>query len=242
MGIRFRRSKKILPGVRLNLNKDSIGLSFGVRGLRYTINSKGRRTATIGIPGTGISYSTTQNRKKHPESTVKDNQPEVNTEEKPAFMPICEISKRSSIGPSILAGIMMLWVAITMLLDPTFGNSILFALAVSAVALLLRIRDIVKTAKRVVQVHPEVADGPLESLAAENAVLLVYSGKTWRSVCIALCAIGFLAYMYAASSTKDSGYAGFAAVMLVYAGLTIHGLYKINRAKHIALEHLEQNK
>lgn len=167
---------------------------------------------------------------------------EAIVEKKSAFMPICEISKRSSIGPSILAGIMMLWVAITMLLDPTFGNSILFALAVSAVALLLRIRDIVKTAKRVVQVHPEVADGPLESLAAENAVLLVYGGKTWRVVCIALCAIGFLAYMYAASSTKESGYVGFAAVMLVYAGLTIHGLYKINRAKHIALEHLEQNK
>ena len=43
-----------MPGVRLNFNKDSIGMSFGVPGARYTINSKGRRTVTTGLPGTGI--------------------------------------------------------------------------------------------------------------------------------------------------------------------------------------------
>jgi tetratricopeptide (TPR) repeat protein len=45
---------KLMPGVRLNFNKDSIGMSFGVPGARYTINSKGRRTVTTGLPGTGI--------------------------------------------------------------------------------------------------------------------------------------------------------------------------------------------
>ena len=44
-----------MPGVRLNFNKDSIGMSFGVPGARYTVNSKGRRTASVGIPGTGLS-------------------------------------------------------------------------------------------------------------------------------------------------------------------------------------------
>lgn len=43
-----------MPGVRLNFNKDSVGMSFGVPGARYTINSKGRRTVTTGLPGTGI--------------------------------------------------------------------------------------------------------------------------------------------------------------------------------------------
>ena len=43
-----------MPGVRLNFNKDSIGMSFGVPGARYTINSKGRRTVTTGLPGTGL--------------------------------------------------------------------------------------------------------------------------------------------------------------------------------------------
>ena len=57
MSIRFRRSVKLIPGVRLNFNKDSVGMSFGVPGARYTMNSKGRRTASVGIPGTGL-YST----------------------------------------------------------------------------------------------------------------------------------------------------------------------------------------
>jgi len=55
MSLRFRRSLKIIPGVRLNFNKDSIGVSLGVRGAHYTMNSKGRRTISAGIPGTGIS-------------------------------------------------------------------------------------------------------------------------------------------------------------------------------------------
>ena len=54
MSLRFRKSMKLMPGVRLNFNKDSVGMSFGVPGARYTINSKGRRTVTTGLPGTGI--------------------------------------------------------------------------------------------------------------------------------------------------------------------------------------------
>jgi tetratricopeptide (TPR) repeat protein len=45
---------KLLPGVRLNFSKETVGLSFGVPGARYTINSKGRRTVSTGIPGTGL--------------------------------------------------------------------------------------------------------------------------------------------------------------------------------------------
>ena len=45
---------KLMPGVRLNFNKNSVGMSFGVPGARYTVNSKGRRTVTAGIPGTGL--------------------------------------------------------------------------------------------------------------------------------------------------------------------------------------------
>ncbi len=57
MSIRFRRSMKLMPGVRLNFSKSTVGLSFGVPGARYTINSKGRRTVSAGIPGTGL-YAT----------------------------------------------------------------------------------------------------------------------------------------------------------------------------------------
>lgn len=58
MGLRMRKSFSIGKGVRLNVGKKGIGVSFGTKGLRYSINSSGRRTKTIGIPGTGISYST----------------------------------------------------------------------------------------------------------------------------------------------------------------------------------------
>jgi len=54
MSLRFRKSMKLLPGVRLNFSKETVGLSFGVPGARYTINSKGRRTVSTGIPGTGL--------------------------------------------------------------------------------------------------------------------------------------------------------------------------------------------
>jgi tetratricopeptide (TPR) repeat protein len=59
MGIRFRRSIKIAPGVRLSVSKTGFGVSAGVRGARYSIHSSGRRTTTIGIPGTGISQVST---------------------------------------------------------------------------------------------------------------------------------------------------------------------------------------
>ena len=53
---RFRRSVKILPGVRWNLNKGGSSFTFGPRGFKYTVGNKGART-TVGIPGTGISYT-----------------------------------------------------------------------------------------------------------------------------------------------------------------------------------------
>jgi hypothetical protein len=53
---RFRKSVRIAPGLRFNIGKKSIGISAGVPGARYSINSSGRRTRSIGIPGSGISY------------------------------------------------------------------------------------------------------------------------------------------------------------------------------------------
>ena len=54
MGLRFRRTMKIAPGLRLNFNANSIGLSIGPRGAKYTINSSGRHTVSAGLPGTGL--------------------------------------------------------------------------------------------------------------------------------------------------------------------------------------------
>ena len=61
MSLRFRRSIKIIPGVKINFNKNSVGLTLGGRGAHYTINSSGRRTSSIGIPGTGIWWQESYN-------------------------------------------------------------------------------------------------------------------------------------------------------------------------------------
>lgn len=60
MGFRFRKSFKIAPGVRVNVGKKSVGISAGVKGARVSVNSKGRKTTTVGIPGTGLSYQKTE--------------------------------------------------------------------------------------------------------------------------------------------------------------------------------------
>ncbi|HLO99904.1 MAG TPA: DUF4236 domain-containing protein [Fimbriimonas sp.] len=57
MGLRFRRSFKLFPGVRLNISKSGLSTSFGIRGASVNIGSRGVR-GTVGIPGTGLSYST----------------------------------------------------------------------------------------------------------------------------------------------------------------------------------------
>ncbi len=54
--LRARRSIKLGPGVRLNLNKRSMGVTLGPRGAHYSFNTSGRRQASVGIPGTGLSY------------------------------------------------------------------------------------------------------------------------------------------------------------------------------------------
>lgn len=61
---RFRRSMKIAPGLKLNFNKNSTSLTFGGKGAHYTVNSKGSKTTTFGIPGTGLSYTDVKRPKK----------------------------------------------------------------------------------------------------------------------------------------------------------------------------------
>lgn len=57
MGFRFRKSVKILPGVRVNLgNKGVNSVSVGTRGAKVNFGKKGVRS-TVGINGTGLSYS-----------------------------------------------------------------------------------------------------------------------------------------------------------------------------------------
>lgn len=57
MGLRFRKSVKICNGVRVNFGKTGASLSLGTRGCRYSVHTSGRRTASVGIPGSGLYYT-----------------------------------------------------------------------------------------------------------------------------------------------------------------------------------------
>ncbi|EEY95160.1 hypothetical protein HMPREF0016_02833 [Acinetobacter johnsonii SH046] len=64
MGFRFRKSIKILPGLKINLTHKGISsASIGKPGASLNIGKKGARTS-VGIPGTGLSYSKHQPYKK----------------------------------------------------------------------------------------------------------------------------------------------------------------------------------
>jgi hypothetical protein len=57
MGLRFWRRFPLGPGLRINLSKSGVSASVGGRGAWFTLGPRGSR-ATVGIPGTGVSYST----------------------------------------------------------------------------------------------------------------------------------------------------------------------------------------
>lgn len=57
MGLRLRKSIRILPGLKINLSKTGASVSVGKRGMSYNIGKRGIRT-TVGLPGSGVSYST----------------------------------------------------------------------------------------------------------------------------------------------------------------------------------------
>lgn len=56
MGMRFKKSKKIASGVKLNVSNKSVGVSVGGKGVHHSVSSSGRKTTTVSAPGTGLSY------------------------------------------------------------------------------------------------------------------------------------------------------------------------------------------
>ena len=57
MGVRMRKSIKLGPGVRLNVSHRGAGVRVGTRGAGVSVNTSGRRTASVGVPGSGLGYS-----------------------------------------------------------------------------------------------------------------------------------------------------------------------------------------
>ena len=64
MPITFRKSFRILPGVRLNINRRSWSVTLGGgKGPRHTISSTGRRTTSMDLPGP-FGFRSTRSRRR----------------------------------------------------------------------------------------------------------------------------------------------------------------------------------
>jgi len=99
MGLRFRKSIKILPGVRINYGLHSTSLSIGGKGFRTTYSSTGRVTRSVGIPGTGLSYVTSSGGSR----SNRNSSPRINTYQ-PVPMPMSTpLTQRADTAPPIAA-------------------------------------------------------------------------------------------------------------------------------------------
>jgi len=92
VGFRFRRSLRIVPGIRLNLSKSGPSLSLGAKGFHYNIGPKGTRV-TVGLPGTGLSWSqhssySSRTPARPPVSGGAPNVPVVHVQPHPVLTPI----------------------------------------------------------------------------------------------------------------------------------------------------------
>jgi hypothetical protein len=68
MGLRFRRSIRVAPGVRINVGKSSLSVTAGQHGAELTSGTAGTRI-TAGAPGTGLSYTEKIGAGQHAAST-----------------------------------------------------------------------------------------------------------------------------------------------------------------------------
>lgn len=74
MSLRFRRSVRLFPGVRLNFSLSGVSTTIGVRGASVTVGPRGTHV-NAGIPGSGLSYRTpiAPPRVSHPTSSTSRN-------------------------------------------------------------------------------------------------------------------------------------------------------------------------
>lgn len=71
MAVRFRKSKKVAPGTKINVGGKSAGVSFGNRGGGISFNSRTGARVRASIPRTGISFSRKLGGRKRRKKTAR---------------------------------------------------------------------------------------------------------------------------------------------------------------------------
>jgi len=59
MSIRVRKSIKLIPGVRVDISKSGLSTTIGGKGATINLKPGRKARATVSIPGTRLSYTTT---------------------------------------------------------------------------------------------------------------------------------------------------------------------------------------
>lgn len=70
MGLRYKRSIRICKGVKVNFGKTGASITIGTRGMHHTVHTSGKKTTSVGIPGTGLYYVSSSGGKKRKSSGV----------------------------------------------------------------------------------------------------------------------------------------------------------------------------
>ena len=95
MSLRFRKSIKLAPGVKLNLGKKSVGVSVGGKYGGVSYNSRNGARARVSAPGTGLSYVTTTSTKSKQKSNQKAASSSENAENWAAEERAAEYSRKA---------------------------------------------------------------------------------------------------------------------------------------------------
>ena len=127
MGFRFRKSKKLPGGARVNLSNSGVGFSWGFKGFRKTWKAGGGTRTTYSIPGTGLSYvkesgtsrgrSSASNGKQNVYSGTKGISPESMQPENNSFENEPESEKKTPIWLWILGWVLVFPLPLTVLLN-----------------------------------------------------------------------------------------------------------------------------
>ena len=117
MGLRFRKSVKICKGVRVNFGKTGASLSVGTKGGRYTMHTSGKKTVSVGIPGSGLYYTQSSGggMHKHASTSPAKEQPKTNQGTSPQNNQPLPPKKRISIW-KILLGLLFFPIALTIII------------------------------------------------------------------------------------------------------------------------------
>ncbi len=119
MGLRFRKSVKVAPGIKVNLNKKSNSITFGTKGVHHTVSSNGEKTTSVGVPGTGLSYVTkSSDRKRKSSNSHSTADSYANREESSNSIPKKILGCFTCLLLALLC-VILLFVLLVIIIDPS---------------------------------------------------------------------------------------------------------------------------